>query len=145
MRRKKEASKVKQTNKAKQHSTPKAVTFPRKNELPRVGLEPTTLHTLDRVLFQLSYIFMYTYWCICYTHTACTLCRLICVNLTISHSHTPTDLQLWWGDEAVAGASPHQGVGGPHTTTAPQTALGPVPQPALPRRLLPPGQPQNEE
>ena len=30
--RKKEASKVKQTNKAKQHSTPKAVTFPRKNE-----------------------------------------------------------------------------------------------------------------
>ena len=45
--RKKEASKVKQTNKAKQHSTPKAVTFPRKNELPRVGLEPTTLYTLD--------------------------------------------------------------------------------------------------
>ena len=35
--RKKEASKVKQTNKAKQHSTPKAVTFPQKNELPRVG------------------------------------------------------------------------------------------------------------
>ena len=55
MRRKKEASKVKQTNKAKQHSTPKAVTFPRKNELPQVGLEPTTLHTLDRVLYQLSY------------------------------------------------------------------------------------------
>ena len=25
-------------NKAKQHTTPKAVTFPRKNELPRVGL-----------------------------------------------------------------------------------------------------------
>ena len=38
--RKKEASKVKQTNnKAKQHSTPKAVTFPKKNELPRVGLD----------------------------------------------------------------------------------------------------------
>ena len=30
-------------NKAKQHSTPKAVTCPKKNELPRVGLEPTTL------------------------------------------------------------------------------------------------------
>ena len=29
-------------NKAEQHSTPKAVTFPKKNELPRVGLEPTT-------------------------------------------------------------------------------------------------------
>ena len=55
MRRKKEASKVKQTNKAKQHSTPKAITFPRKNELPRVGLEPTTLYTLDRALYQLSY------------------------------------------------------------------------------------------
>ena len=40
-------------NKAKQHNTPKAVTFPNKNELPRVGLEPTTLYTLDRVLYQL--------------------------------------------------------------------------------------------
>ena len=30
--RKKQAS-----NKAKQHNTPKAVTFPKKNELPRVG------------------------------------------------------------------------------------------------------------
>ena len=47
MRRKKERSKQGQTNKAKQHSTPKAVTFPRKNELPQVGLEPTTLYTLD--------------------------------------------------------------------------------------------------
>ena len=46
---------VKQTNKEKQHSTPKAVTFPRKNELPQVGLEPTTLYTPDRALYQLSY------------------------------------------------------------------------------------------
>ena len=44
MRRKKEASKVKQTNKTKQHSTPKVVTFPRKNELLQVGLEPMTLY-----------------------------------------------------------------------------------------------------
>ena len=67
--RKKEASKLKQTNKAKQHSTPKAVTFPRKNELPQVGLEPTTLYTLDRALYhqgssagwaQISYL-MYMY------------------------------------------------------------------------------------
>ena len=49
-RKKKERSKVKQTNKAKQHSTPKAVKI-----LPRVGLEPTTLYTLDRTLYQLSY------------------------------------------------------------------------------------------
>ena len=38
MRRKEERSEQGHTNnKAKQHSTPKAVTFPRKNELPQVG------------------------------------------------------------------------------------------------------------
>ena len=47
----KEGSKQGQTNKAKQHSTPKAVTFPRKNELPRVGFEPTILHTLDMYMY----------------------------------------------------------------------------------------------
>ena len=53
-RRKEEGSKQGQTNnKAKQHSTPKAVTFPKKNELTQVGLEPTTLYTLDRVLYQM--------------------------------------------------------------------------------------------
>ena len=52
MRRKEERSKQGQTNnKGRQHSTPKAVTFPKKNELPRVGLEPTTLYTLDRALY----------------------------------------------------------------------------------------------
>ena len=52
MREEKEGrKKVKQTNKAKQHSTPKAVTFLKKNELPRVGLKPTTLYTLDRALY----------------------------------------------------------------------------------------------
>ena len=49
-RRKEERSKQDQTNnKAKKHSTPKAVMFPKKNELPQVALEPTTLYTLDRV------------------------------------------------------------------------------------------------
>ena len=42
-------------NEAKQHSTPKAVTFPKKNEPPEVGLKPTTLHTLDRALYQLPH------------------------------------------------------------------------------------------
>ena len=52
MRRKEERSKQDQTNnKAKQHSTPKAVTFPKKDELPHVGLEPTTLYSLDRALY----------------------------------------------------------------------------------------------
>ena len=48
MRKKEERSKQGQTNnnKAAQYSTSKAVTFPKKNELPRVGLEPTTLYTL---------------------------------------------------------------------------------------------------
>ena len=43
-RRKEERSKQDQTNnKAKQHSTPKAVTVPEKNELPRVGLYATII------------------------------------------------------------------------------------------------------
>ena len=48
MRRKKERSKQGQTNKAKQHSTPKAVTFPRKNELPHVhvAVDVNTLYLL---------------------------------------------------------------------------------------------------
>ena len=46
MRGKEERGKQGQTNnKAKQHSTPKAVTFPKKNELPWMGLKPTTLHS----------------------------------------------------------------------------------------------------
>ena len=52
MRRKEERSQQGQTNnKAKQHSTPKAVTFPDKTELPQVGLEPTTLYTLDMYMY----------------------------------------------------------------------------------------------
>ena len=44
-RKKEERSKQgHKNNKAKQHNTPKAVTFLKKNELPRVVLEPTTLY-----------------------------------------------------------------------------------------------------
>ena len=53
-----ERKKQARSNKAKQHSTPKAVTFPRKNELPQVGLEPTTLYTLDRALYPCMYMFL---------------------------------------------------------------------------------------
>ena len=42
---------VKQKN-PKQHSIPKAVTFFKKNELLRVGFDPTKLSTLSRVLYQ---------------------------------------------------------------------------------------------
>ena len=48
MRDEKEGRQGHTNNKAKQHSTPKAVTFPKKNELPRVGLEPTTLYMYVR-------------------------------------------------------------------------------------------------
>ena len=44
MRDEKEESKQGQTNKAKQHSTPKAVTFPRKNELP--GWDSNPRHSI---------------------------------------------------------------------------------------------------
>ena len=51
--RKKERSKQGYTK--KQHNTPKsAVTFPKKNELPRVGFEPTTLCTLDRMYMYIT-------------------------------------------------------------------------------------------
>ena len=51
MRDEKEGRKKQTNNKAKQHSTPKTVTFPRKNELPQVGLEPTTLYTPDMYMY----------------------------------------------------------------------------------------------
>ena len=57
-----ERSKHGQTNnKVKQHSTPKAVTFPKKNELPRVGFKPTIL--MEKL--SLLYCDLYTmgkYW-----------------------------------------------------------------------------------
>ena len=50
-----------QTNKTRQSNTahPRQSLFLEKNELPRVGLEPTTLYTLDSALYQLSYMYMY--------------------------------------------------------------------------------------
>ena len=51
--RKKQARLNKQQCKATQHT--QGSHFSLKNELPRVGLEPTTLYTLDRALYQLSY------------------------------------------------------------------------------------------
>ena len=66
-RRKEERSKQGNTNnKAKQLKTPKAVTFPKKNELPQVGLEPTTLYNIYIVYMSIyMYIYMlYTSLCI---------------------------------------------------------------------------------
>ena len=54
MRRKEERSKQGQTNKqgkATQHTQGSHF-----SELPRVGLEPTTLYSLDRALYQLSLV-----------------------------------------------------------------------------------------
>ena len=57
----------KQARSAKQHSTPKAVTFPKKNELPRVGLKPTTLYTrVYKTLYALNMYIQCTYmYCTC--------------------------------------------------------------------------------
>ena len=49
--RKKHASKVKQTRQSNT-AHPRQTLFPEKNELPwGVGLEPTALYTLERVLY----------------------------------------------------------------------------------------------
>ena len=64
--RKEEISKQGQTNKAKQHRIPKAVTFPKKNEPPRVGLEPTTLHSTS--------MHGHTYPKYVFTGTRCSCC-----------------------------------------------------------------------
>ena len=56
MRRKEEASKVKQTIRQSNTAHPRQSLLQGKNELPRVGLKPTTLYTLDRVLYQYVYI-----------------------------------------------------------------------------------------
>ena len=50
----KEGRKKQTNNKVKRHSTPKAVTFQVKNELPRVGLEPTAPYTLDRTFYHVE-------------------------------------------------------------------------------------------
>ena len=50
--RSKQGQTNKQQSKATKHT--QGSHFPKKNELPQVGLEPTTLHTLDRALYQLS-------------------------------------------------------------------------------------------
>ena len=81
MRRKEERSKQGQiNNKAKQQSTPKAVTFRKKNELPRVGLEPKYM---------------------CVSVSVCvSVCVCVCVSvherkLLTLRSSEPTD--TWYG------------------------------------------------
>ena len=68
-----------------QCSTPKAVTFPKKNELPRVGLEPTTLYTLDRAL---SGVCICTLWFPMYCNMYSTLCIYMYSNLECWYVHT---------------------------------------------------------
>ena len=76
MKKKEERSKQGQTNnKAKQHSTPKAVTFPKKNEL---GLEPVTLYTLDRVHYHLNY--------------TCTVCACMYIHVYTYSSKLPSSM-----------------------------------------------------
>ena len=55
---------------------PRQPLFQTKNELPQVGFEPTPLHTLDRVLYQLSY-----------QGSSCT-----CIHLSNKSSHAQKTL-----------------------------------------------------
>ena len=80
--RKKQARSNKQTNKAKQHSTPKAVTFPKINELPQVGLKPTTLYTVDRALYHM-YIHYYNYMTVSSMY-GCIKCSVFACRYTMS-------------------------------------------------------------
>ena len=69
MRDEKEEERSKQgqtNNKAKQHRTPKTVTFPKKNELPRVGFEPTTIYNVD----------MHNYVCVSFSNNRARRGRL---------------------------------------------------------------------
>ena len=50
--RKKQARSNKQTRQSNTAHPRQSLFTKKKNELPRVGLEPTTLHTLDRALYQ---------------------------------------------------------------------------------------------
>ena len=65
-----ERSKQGQTNK---QSKPNAVTFPNKNKngVPRVGLEPTTLYTLD------THRVLYLYMCTCFPVQTAILFKLL--------------------------------------------------------------------
>ena len=111
-RRKEERSKQDQTNNnAKQHSTPKAVTFPKKNELPQVGLEPTTLCTglglistyipntyivTPVFLFQvLSATTLYLLLCVAYMYITCSYCPIHSLTGILVQVHsTSTDKDL---------------------------------------------------
>ena len=73
-------------NKAKQHSTPKAVTFPEKNELRRVGLEsmsalPAESGPLPCSGFQCPYTIMHVHVCL----QVCT-CKLVCVAVNYART-----------------------------------------------------------
>ena len=100
MRRKKERSKqaTRQSNKAKQHSTPKAVTFPKKSELPWVGLEPTTLYNKYMyiiIVYRLLYIHAYYGMCVCndvHVHVLCLGC-----HGTVDYNRYPSEsVQKKW-------------------------------------------------
>ena len=55
-----------------QHTTPKAVTFPKKNELSRVGLEPMILYTLDRAFYHVRVNCSGLFVVFSYIHCTCT-------------------------------------------------------------------------
>ena len=73
MRRKKQARSNTQS-KATQHSTSKAVTFPKKNELPQVGLEPTILSLMLTTCIMYIHVSLS---CMCECECVC-VCECVC-------------------------------------------------------------------
>ena len=74
--------------KSKQHKTPKAVTFLKKNKLPRVRFEPTTLHTLDRHVYYYLHTNMH--------HSVTTHVPLLYWEKIMHHSVTTHVPLLYW-------------------------------------------------
>ena len=90
MRRKKERS--------------KAVTFPRKNELPQVGLEPTTLYTLDNQLHVHVYLYMRRIfsrksepWVCCVALPCLFVCLCLLLSFFLLSSLIKTCIYTWFG------------------------------------------------
>ena len=89
--RKKQARSNKQTRQSNTAHPRQSLFLYRKNELPQVGLEPTTLYTLDRALYQLSY-----------RGSSVSTCTCIHVDTVRVHIHVCTLYMMVITDETIS-------------------------------------------
>ena len=83
--RKKQARSNKQTRLSNTAHSRQSL-FLRKNELPQVGLEPTTLYTPDRALYQLSYRGSSAGWAQI-SHLIVHLMNMYIMHVCLNHNH----------------------------------------------------------